>query len=137
MSSPNLVAASFEVSRVIDQHGKPPSDGDYTKEAWLECAPLLLGTFSEKEMIIERIKDMSASRKTAKDRIPKLDSDTTEQSTQGLSSCKFFTICIDESTDITSSARLVIFYLSCKGDEICEGMVALLTLPERTTGAKI
>ena len=38
-SSSNLVAASFEVSKVIAQHGKPLSDRDYIKEAWLESAP--------------------------------------------------------------------------------------------------
>ena len=48
-SSSNLVAASFEVSKVIAQHGKPLSDGDYIKEAWLECAPFLFDNFSEKE----------------------------------------------------------------------------------------
>ena len=50
---------------------------------------------------------------------------------------KFFSICIDENTDITSSRRLAIFSRFCKGDKLCEEMVALLTLPERTTGAKI
>ena len=32
-SSSNLVAANFEVSKAIAQHGKPLSDGDYIKEA--------------------------------------------------------------------------------------------------------
>ena len=134
-SSSNLVAASFEVSKVIAQHGKPLSDGDYIKEAWLECAPFLFDNFSEKEKTIQRIKDLSLSRTTVKDRILKLESNTAKQLTQDLSSCKYFSICIDESTDITSSARLAIFSRFCKGDEICEEMVALLTLPERTTGA--
>ena len=80
---------------------------------------------------------MSLSRKTVKNRILKLESDTTKQLTQDLSSCKFFSICIDESADITSSSRLAIFSRFCKGDELCEKMVALLTLPERTTRAKI
>ena len=80
---------------------------------------------------------MSLSRKTIKYRILKLESDTTKQLTQDLSSCKYFSICVDESTDITSSARLAIFSRFCKGDELCEEMVTLLTLPERTTGAEI
>ena len=72
-SSSNLVAASFEVSKVIAQHGKPLSDGDYIKEAWLECAPFLFDNFSEKEKIIQRIKDLSLSRKTVKDKILTVD----------------------------------------------------------------
>ena len=136
-SSSNLVAACFEGSKVIAQHGKPLSDRDYSKETWLECAPLLFDNFSEKEKIIQRIKDLSLSRKTVKDRILKLESDTTKQCRQDLFLCKYFSICIDESIDITSSARLAIFSRFCKGDEICEEMVALLTLPERITGAEI
>ena len=54
-----------------------------------------------------------------------------------MSSCKCFSICIDKSTDKTSSVGLAIFSRFCKGDEICEEMVALLTLPERSTGAEI
>jgi len=65
-----------------------------------------------------------------------MESDT-KQFTQDLSSCKYFSICIDESTDITSSARLAIFSRYCKGDEICVEMFALLTLPERPAGAEI
>ena len=136
-SSSNLVTAGFAFSKVIAQHGKPFSDEDYIKEAWLECAPFLLDNFSEKEKIIQRIKDLSLSRKTVKDRILKLKSDTTKQLTQDLSSCKFFSICIDESTKITLSARLAIFSRFCKGDELCEEMVALLTLLEPSTGAEI
>ena len=48
-SSSILVAASFEFSKVIAQHRKPLSDGEYIKEAWLECAPFLFDNFSEKE----------------------------------------------------------------------------------------
>ncbi|XP_023612109.1 SCAN domain-containing protein 3-like [Myotis lucifugus] len=136
-SSFNLVAASFEVSKVIAQLGKPLSDGEYIKESWLECAPFLFDDFSEKEKIIQCIKDLSMSRKTVKDRILKLASNTAEQLTKDLSSCQFFSVCIDESTDITSSSRLAIFSRLCKGDEIGEEMVALLTLPEHTTGAEI
>ena len=43
--SSNVVAASFEVSKVISQHGKPLSDGNYIKETWLDCAPFLFDIF--------------------------------------------------------------------------------------------
>ena len=130
-SSSNVVAASFGVLKVIAQHGKPLSDRDYIKKAWLECAPSLV------DEIIQRIKDFSPNRKIVKDRIRKLESDTAKQLTQDLSSCKFFSVCIDKSTDITSSARLALFSPFCKGNELCEEIVTFLTLPECTTGAEI
>ena len=135
--SSNVVAGSFEVSKVFAKHGKPSRDGEYIEEAWLECAPFLFDNFSEKEKIIQRIKDLSVSRKTVKDRILTLERNTAEQLTKDLSSCKFFSICVDESTDITSSTRLAIYSRFCRGDEVCEEMVALASLPERTTGAEI
>ena len=92
--SSNLVAASFDVSKVISQHGKPLSDGNYIKEAWLECEHFIFDYTLEKENIIQRIKDLSMSRKAVKDRILQLESDTTKQLTQDLSSFKFFSVCI-------------------------------------------
>ena len=55
-SSSNLVAASFEVSKVIAQHGKPLSDADYIKKAWLECAPFLFDNFLEKKRLFSVLK---------------------------------------------------------------------------------
>ena len=74
-SSSNIVASSFEASKLIAQNGKPLSFGDYINEAWKECAPFLFD--NKKKKIIQCIKDLSVSRKTVKDRILKLDSDTT------------------------------------------------------------
>ena len=89
--------------------------------------PFLFDNFSEKEKIILRIKDLSLNRKTVKDKILTLESDTTKQMRHDLSSCKYFSICIDESTDVTSSAWVATYSRFCKGHEICEEMVALLT----------
>lgn len=50
---------------------------------------------------------------------------------------KFLSFCFDESTDVTSSARLAIITQFCRGDEICKELVNLVTLPEHATGAEI
>ncbi len=133
----NLVAASFEISKVIAQHGKPLSDGEYIKKAWLESSNFLFENISEKNKIIQSIKDLPLSRNTVKDRIIKLENNTSEQLSKDLMSCKYFSICLDESTDITSSARLAIFARFCMDDKICEELINIVTLPERTTGADI
>ena len=78
-------------------------------------------TIFQKKKIIQRIKDLSLSRKTVNDRTLKFGSDTTKQLRQDLSSCRYFSISIDKSTDIT----------------FCKEVVALLTLPGGTTGAEI
>ena len=55
-SSSNLVAASFEVLKVISQYEKLLSDGNYIKEAWLECAPFLFDNFLEKKRLFNVLK---------------------------------------------------------------------------------
>lgn len=91
-TSCNLVTASFEVSKVIALHGKPLIDEENIKEAWLELTPFFL-SFSEMEKIIQRIKDVSISRKTVKDKTLKLERNTVEQLTKDLSSWKYFSLC--------------------------------------------
>jgi len=136
-SSSNLVAASFEISKIIAKHGKPLSDGDYIKESLLECAPSLFDDFSNKDKIIQRIKDMPISRNTVKERIMKLESNVKDQLKTDLSICHTFSICLDESTDVTSSARLAIIARYPRGDEIREELIALANLPGTTTGMDI
>ena len=55
-STSYLVAASFEVSGVIAQRGKPLSNGDYIKKAWLECAPFFLTVFKKKKRLFSVLK---------------------------------------------------------------------------------
>ncbi|XP_062887396.1 general transcription factor II-I repeat domain-containing protein 2A-like isoform X1 [Mobula hypostoma] len=135
--SSNLVAASFEVSKVIVKHGKPLSDGEYVKESWLECAPFLFNGFLEKEKIIQRIKGLPVSSNTIEERILMMGTNVAEQLTKDISSCKFLSICLDVSIDVISPARLAIIARFCRDDEICEELVNLVMLPEHTTGIEI
>ena len=47
--SSNVTAASCIVPNEIAKHGKPFSEGQFIKQAWLECAPVLFENFKEKE----------------------------------------------------------------------------------------
>ena len=58
--SSNLIASSFEVSKIIAQHKKPLGDGEYIKQAWQKCEPFF-DNIPEKEKII--LKNLSVSRK--------------------------------------------------------------------------
>ena len=70
-------------------------------------------------------------------RIIKLSSNVEDQLKTDLSTCKTFSICLDESTDVTSSARLAIIARYLRGDEMREELIALANLPGTTTGAVI
>lgn len=136
-STSKLVAASLEVSKTIAKHGKPFSDGDYIKEAWLECAPYLFEDFQNKEKILQRIKELPVSRNTVKERVIKMNSNIRDQITKDISLCQSFSICLDESTDATSSARLAIIARYPRGDEMREELIKLANLPGKTTGSDI
>ncbi|KAL4149839.1 hypothetical protein QTP88_003695 [Uroleucon formosanum] len=107
--SDNLVSASFDVAKSIAIRGKPFSDGDFIKMSWLDCADNLFQDFDNKDAIIQRIKDLSISRNTIKERI----------------------------LNITSSARLSIISRFCINDEVREELIKLASIPAKTTGENI
>ncbi|KAI8764104.1 general transcription factor II-I repeat domain-containing protein 2 [Biomphalaria glabrata] len=103
----------------------------------LECASYLLEDFQNKDKIIQRIKDLPISRNTVKARVMKLHVNIQDQLKKDINACQAYSICLDESTDVTSSARLAIIAKYSKGNEIHEELIKLATLPTTTTGADI
>ncbi|GFX45381.1 uncharacterized protein TNCV_1026411 [Trichonephila clavipes] len=101
-------AASYSAANAIARHGKPFQEGEFLKEAWLACAPSLFDDFDNKDKIVQRIKDVPLSRNTMKDRILKLAENVTDQQKNDINSV-FLYRCLDESIDITKSARLAVF----------------------------
>lgn len=136
-STSNLVSASFEVSKIIARHGKPFSDGDYIKESWLECSPYLFEDFQNKDKIIQRIKNLQISRNTVKERIIGMNLNIESQIQVDINLCHAFSICLDESTDVTSCARLAIIARYPKGNEMREELIKLASLSGTTTGAEV
>ncbi|GFX65979.1 general transcription factor II-I repeat domain-containing protein 2A [Trichonephila clavipes] len=81
--------------------------------------------FDNKDMIIQRIKDVPLSRNTMKDRILKLAENVTDQQKSDINSAPFISLCLDESIDITKSARLAVFARYCVGNIIKEELIAI------------
>ena len=125
------------MSKEIAKHVKPFSEGQFIKQAWLECAPVLFENFKEKEKIIQRIKEIPLSRNTVKARILDMADNVSHQQNKDLSSCNFLSICLDESTDITGSARLAIFGRYLVNDTIREELISFASLETTTRGIDI
>ncbi|XP_025202883.1 SCAN domain-containing protein 3-like [Melanaphis sacchari] len=66
-----------------------------------------------------------------------MNSNIENQLIHDLNQSSFFSICIDESTDITSSARLSIISRFCINDEVREELIKLASIPAKTTGENI
>lgn len=132
-----LTAANFHLAYSIAKHGKVLSEGEFLKEAFLECSSSLFADFKEKDLIIKRIKELPISRNTIKDRILALNDDTSSQLICDLKNIDVYSVCFDESTDITGQAQLAVIAKYKSGDIIREELVKLITLSGKTTGAAI
>ncbi|CAG9815991.1 unnamed protein product [Phaedon cochleariae] len=130
-------AASYLAANIIARHSKPFQEGEFLKEAWLACAPSLFDDFDNKEKIIQRIKDTPLSRNTMKERILKLARNVTDQQKVDINSAPFISLCLDESTDVTKSARLAVFARYCIGNVIKEEFIAITSLLTTTKGKDI
>lgn len=92
--------ASFKISESIAKHGKPFTDGEYLKEAFLSSAEILFDGLPNKETILSRIKDMPASARTVERRVSDMSANVCSQQTNGLTDAPVFSVAVDESVDI-------------------------------------
>ncbi|GFW98531.1 general transcription factor II-I repeat domain-containing protein 2A [Trichonephila clavipes] len=72
-----------------------------------------------------------------KDRILKLAENVTDQQKNDINSAPFISLCLDESIDITKSARLAVFVRYCVGNIIKEELIAITSLLTTTKGTDI
>ena len=133
----DLALASFSLSCSIAKHGKPFNDGEFLKSAFMDCAPFLFDDFKNKDAIIKRIEELPISIDTVKNRVLAMNANIGSKLRKHLAGCDFFSICLDEITDITSSARLAIFASYSSGHEMYEELLSLETLSSNTTGKDI
>ena len=95
------------MSHTIALHEKPLFDA-YIKEAFKTCSEMLFEDFPNKTDILKRIDELPVARNTVKDRIIAMNQDVTDQILIDLRNAELFSICLDESTDVTSSSRLAV-----------------------------
>ncbi|GFV90438.1 general transcription factor II-I repeat domain-containing protein 2A [Trichonephila clavipes] len=111
---------------------------EFLKEAWLACAPSLFDDFDNRDKIIQRIKGVPLSRNTMKYRILKLAENVTDQQKKNdINSAPFISLCLDESIDITKSARLAVFARYCVANVIKEELIAITSLLTTTKSTDI
>ena len=91
----------------------------------MECASFVFDNFQNKTAIIKRIEGLPISRNTVKNRVVTTHSCVKNQIEKDLALCDFFSICLDETTDVTSSAGLSVFVRYFTGNEIREELLGL------------
>ena len=88
---------------------------------------MLFGDFPNKTDILKRIDKLPVARNTAKDKIIAINEDATDQLLIDLKGAGMFSLCLVESTDVTSSSCLGVFARFPAGN-----IIKLMTLSEKT-----
>ncbi len=102
-----MVEASYEVALETAKQKKPHTNGEtLIKPCTLKMVKRVLGDASER-----KIQQISLPNDTVKRRINKMSDDTKEKVTQEIKSSPsdMFAIQLDESTDVSSCAQLLVF----------------------------
>lgn len=124
--------ASFRVAHLIAQSSRPFTDGDFVKRCMLavceEVCPSKTATFSS----------VSLSRMTVQRRVDEIADDIKQQMQTLAKSFFHYSIALDESTDVSDTAQLLVFVRGVDSSfQITEELAGLVSMRGQTTGIEI
>ncbi|KAK1328732.1 hypothetical protein QTO34_012307 [Cnephaeus nilssonii] len=90
-----------------------------------------------KDAIIKRISELPLSRNIIKDQIMRLNTNVQHQLKRDIRKCKYFSISLDETTDVTSHAQLAIIGRYSDGLTMREELIKLVSVSTSKSGSKI
>ncbi|XP_067133494.1 zinc finger BED domain-containing protein 5-like [Centruroides vittatus] len=100
-----MVKASYELSLLLSRQKTPYSDGEEMIKNSLLIFAQNVGDINFKDMV----DNVALSRNIVMRRIDDVDQDVGTQIVPGLQYCKYFSLTLDQSCDITDNAQLSIF----------------------------
>jgi hypothetical protein len=136
-SSNQTIESSYEIASCIAKHGKPFSDGDFLKDAFISCSNVLFNDLPNKNTIMSRIKDVPTSSRTVERRFIEMARDVKEKQTEALKVVNVFSVALDESVDINDVARLAIIARYCSNNRIHEELICLEPMYDFTKAKNI
>lgn len=130
--SETATEVSYEISRMIAKRSRPFNDGDFVKEC-LEIAAKKMCPEAAK-----KFEKIQLNRMTIQRRIMSLSGNIAEQLIEKTKIIEFFSLALDESTDISSTAQLLIFIRGVTQDfEVLEELLGMCSLKGQTKGVDI
>lgn len=129
----NLIKASYLASYRIAKDGKPHTIGEtLLLPAAMDMVQAVLGEKAAKE-----IQKIPLSNNTVKRRIVDMSSNIEEQLSLQLQQCTYFALQVDESTDVTNMAQLLVFVRFDYHGEVIEEFLFCKPLESNTTAELI
>lgn len=123
---------SYELSLDIAKAGKPFTEGDFVKKCILKAAERI------SPMDIDSYKKIALSRSTIPRRVEAMAGDVYDQLKEKAKTFFAFSIAIDESTDVSDTAQLVLFIRGVDLDlNVTEEFLDLIPMKDTTTGEDI
>ncbi len=119
---------------------KPFSDGELVKEIIISTMDTLLENYDSQAKcdIMQKVRNLQFSHQTVCRRIQDMSTDLEEQLKDQLKTCLAFSICLDESTDISDTAQIALWIRFVSEDmSIHEELLALHGMKDQTRGINI
>ena len=127
-----LTRASCNIAQLIAKSSRPFTDGDFVKECIQSICTKIC---PEKSSLFNKV---PSSRMTIQRRVEDLAKDANEQLHDRLASCTSFSVALDESTDTTYTAQLLVYVRAVNSNfEITQELAVLASLHGRTAGLDI
>lgn len=125
--------ASLEVSYLIGKNMKPHTIG----ESLVLPAAIKMVSIMHGEKYTNDIKSIPLSKDTVSRRINSIAMNLKSILLSRLYDSKVFALQLDESTDISNLAQIIVYVRYCYAGDICEEFLFCEALKERTSGEKI
>ena len=123
----SLVVASYEMALLLAKKKKPFTDGEEILKPALEIAARMLAD----KQAETKLKDIPLSNNTMMRRVEDIAENVREQVAFHASSCKFFSLAMDESTDLSDAAQLTIFIRALSNNfDVIEELIGLESLED-------
>ena len=129
---------SLRIAWILGKHKKPFTDAEVVKECMIQTAETLFDG-KQRDEIIDKLKQIPLSDSTAMRRTELLAEDLVLQLDEGLKSAPCLSLAIDESTDMTDNAQLMVFarYYDGSKKKFMQELFGVAALKGRTQGEDI
>ena len=129
---------SLRIAWISGKHKKSFTDAEVVKECKIQTSETLFDD-KQRDKIIDKVKQIPLSDSTAMRRTELLAKDLVLQLDEGMKSAPCISLAIDESTDITDNAQLMVFarYYDGSKKKLMQDLFGVVALKGRTQGKDI